>query len=115
MLTNLVDNAVKFNIKAGSVTVGFARKDDRDIISVTDTGEGISRRTSPANLRAILPHRPRPLSRNRRDGFGLGNRQTSGAAARRRSFRRFQSGKGSIFSVELPSKSAQRMIHPASE
>ena len=42
MLTNLVDNAVKFNTKAGIVTVGFAREDEKDIISVADTGEGIS-------------------------------------------------------------------------
>jgi two-component system, OmpR family, phosphate regulon sensor histidine kinase PhoR len=41
MLTNLIDNAIKFNRQAGSVTVNYVRKDDKDIISVTDTGEGI--------------------------------------------------------------------------
>lgn len=42
MLTNLIDNAVKFNSKAGSVTVGFSSGDEKDTISVADTGEGIS-------------------------------------------------------------------------
>ena len=42
MLTNLIDNAIKFNGEAGTVTVGFEQKGDKDIISVTDTGEGIS-------------------------------------------------------------------------
>ncbi len=42
MLTNLIDNAVKFNAEGESVTVGFTKKDEKSIISVADTGEGIS-------------------------------------------------------------------------
>jgi two-component system phosphate regulon sensor histidine kinase PhoR len=41
MLTNLMDNAIKFNRQGGSVTVTYERADGRDIISVSDTGEGI--------------------------------------------------------------------------
>ena len=41
MLTNLIDNAIKFNRHSGSVTVDFDQADGRDLISVTDTGEGI--------------------------------------------------------------------------
>ncbi|MFT3742762.1 MAG: ATP-binding protein [Pyrinomonadaceae bacterium] len=41
MLTNLIDNAVKFNRHGGSVTVDFDQADGRDVISVADTGEGI--------------------------------------------------------------------------
>jgi len=40
MLTNLVDNAIKFNRQGGTVTIDFER-DERDVIRVTDTGEGI--------------------------------------------------------------------------
>jgi two-component system, OmpR family, phosphate regulon sensor histidine kinase PhoR len=40
MLTNLIDNAVKFNREGGTVSISFSRK-DRDQISVEDTGEGI--------------------------------------------------------------------------
>lgn len=40
MLTNLVDNAIKFNREGGSVTIAHVR-DGSDRISVTDTGEGI--------------------------------------------------------------------------
>jgi two-component system phosphate regulon sensor histidine kinase PhoR len=42
MLTNLIDNAVKFNREGGTVTLSHARDGKRDIIAVTDTGEGIS-------------------------------------------------------------------------
>ena len=41
MLTNLVDNAIKFNRRGGSVRVDFDQADGRDMISVADTGEGI--------------------------------------------------------------------------
>jgi two-component system phosphate regulon sensor histidine kinase PhoR len=40
MLTNLIDNAVKFNREGGTVSIRFSRN-DRDCISVEDTGEGI--------------------------------------------------------------------------
>lgn len=41
MLTNLIDNAIKFNRQGGTVTVNFQQTETSDIISVTDTGEGI--------------------------------------------------------------------------
>jgi two-component system phosphate regulon sensor histidine kinase PhoR len=41
MLTNLVDNAIKFNRDGGTVTITCERG-DRDRICVTDTGEGIA-------------------------------------------------------------------------
>ena len=41
MLTNLVDNAIKFNRQGGKVTVGFSVNEERSVISVSDTGEGI--------------------------------------------------------------------------
>jgi two-component system phosphate regulon sensor histidine kinase PhoR len=42
MLTNLIDNAVKFNRETGSVTVSCEQNGFRDLILVIDTGEGIS-------------------------------------------------------------------------
>lgn len=41
MLTNLIDNAIKFNRESGTVTVAHKHSDGKDIISVCDTGEGI--------------------------------------------------------------------------
>ncbi|HKB66312.1 MAG TPA: ATP-binding protein, partial [Pyrinomonadaceae bacterium] len=40
MLTNLIDNAIKFNREGGTVSIKFSG-DDGDRISVADTGEGI--------------------------------------------------------------------------
>ena len=41
MLTNLIDNAIKFNREAGTVEVSYRLSDERSVISVADTGEGI--------------------------------------------------------------------------
>jgi len=41
MLTNLIDNAIKFNRQDGIVAVSHESQADRDLISVRDTGEGI--------------------------------------------------------------------------
>ncbi|MGB7923210.1 MAG: ATP-binding protein [Pyrinomonadaceae bacterium] len=42
MLTNLVDNAIKFNLEGGSVTIRHESAAKRDRISIADTGDGIA-------------------------------------------------------------------------
>lgn len=41
MITNLVDNAIKFNRRCGTVSINLEHGTTKDLISVTDTGEGI--------------------------------------------------------------------------
>lgn len=42
VLTNLIDNAIKFNRENGGVIINCEEKDQTDLINVTDEGEGIS-------------------------------------------------------------------------
>jgi two-component system, OmpR family, phosphate regulon sensor histidine kinase PhoR len=102
MLTNLVDNAIKFNREGGSVTVSHRQTETHDFISVEDTGEGIS----AEHLKRLFERFYRTDKARSREigGTGLGlaivkhlARLHGGEATVASTL-----GKGSIFTVELP-------------
>jgi two-component system phosphate regulon sensor histidine kinase PhoR len=102
MLTNLVENAIKFNRAGGSVTISATRNGKRDLISVTDTGAGISSQHLPRIFeRFYQADRARS---NQFGGTGLGlaivkhlARLHGGEIAVKSAH-----GKGSTFTIELP-------------
>jgi two-component system phosphate regulon sensor histidine kinase PhoR len=102
MLTNLIDNAVKFNRESGSVTVSFARNDARDLINVADTGEGISNE----HLQRIFERFYRTDRARSREigGTGLGLAIVKHLARLHGGEISVASnlGKGTVFSIELP-------------
>ncbi len=102
MLTNLIDNAIKFNREGGNVTVSHLQNGATDLISVADTGDGIS----GEHLQRIFERFYRTDRARSREiggtGLGLaivkhlvklhgGEISVSSAV-----------GKGSTFSIELP-------------
>jgi two-component system phosphate regulon sensor histidine kinase PhoR len=70
MLTNLVDNAIKFNREGGNVILACERREGGDSISVSDTGEGIL----PDHLKRIFERFYRADRARSREigGTGLG-------------------------------------------
>lgn len=104
MLTNLIDNAIKFNREGGSVTVSHERGERRDRISVADTGEGLL----PEHVARIFERFYRvDRARSRAlGGTGLGlaivkhlARAHGGEVTVRSTF-----GEGATFTVELPAR-----------
>jgi two-component system phosphate regulon sensor histidine kinase PhoR len=102
MLTNLIDNAIKFNRQNGLVTVSHKHNENNDLISVEDSGEGIS----SEHLTRIFERFYRTDKARSREigGTGLGlaivkhlARLHSGEVAVSSNL-----GKGSIFTLELP-------------
>jgi two-component system, OmpR family, phosphate regulon sensor histidine kinase PhoR len=105
MLTNLTDNAVKFNSAGGSVRVTHERAAGRDRVSVTDTGEGIA----PEHLTRIFERfyrvdraRSRALGGT---GLGLAIVKHLARAHGGEATVRSAPGGGSTFTVELPAES----------
>ncbi|MDQ3062854.1 MAG: ATP-binding protein [Acidobacteriota bacterium] len=104
MLTNLIDNAVKFNAEKGTVIVGFEEKNEKNIISISDTGEGIS----SEHLQRIFERFYRTDRARSREigGTGLGLAIVKHLARIHGGEVSVVStlGKGSTFSIELPNK-----------
>src|SRR6185312_1411340 len=103
MLTNLIDNAIKFNREGGKVTVKFERS-SRDQIMIADTGEGI-----PAQYLDRLFERFYRVDRARSrqvGGTGLGLAIVKHLARAHGGEVSVASevGKGSTFTIELPRK-----------
>lgn len=101
MITNLVDNAIKFNREGGSVVIKHARG-GRDHISVTDTGEGIV----PEHIERIFERfyrvdraRSRALGGT---GLGLAIVKHLARAHGGEATVRSTPGQGSTFTIELP-------------
>jgi two-component system phosphate regulon sensor histidine kinase PhoR len=109
MLTNLVDNAIKFNREEGSVTVSHERGDARDRIHVTDTGDGIP----PEHAKRIFERFYRvDRARSRAmGGTGLGLAIVKHLARAHNGEVSVQStpGTGSTFIIELPTNALEGM------
>jgi two-component system phosphate regulon sensor histidine kinase PhoR len=102
MLTNLMDNAVKFNSEGGRVIVSCEVNGERDLIRVVDTGEGLA----PEQAERIFERFYRVDRARSRDlgGTGLGlsivkhlARMHGGEASVASGL-----GEGSTFTIELP-------------
>lgn len=106
MLTNLLDNAIKFNREGGTVTISHERG-DRDRISVTDTGEGIPSEHLPRlfeRFYRVDRARSRELG-----GTGLGLAIVKHLAKAHGGDVRAESvpNQGSTFIIELPTAAKQ--------
>jgi two-component system phosphate regulon sensor histidine kinase PhoR len=109
MLTNLVDNAVKYTRAGGEVHVSHERVGARDRVHVADTGEGIAAEHLPRIFERFY-RVDRARSRDM-GGTGLGLAivkhlaRAHGGEATARS----ELGRGSTFTIELPaSNESQR-------
>lgn len=106
MLTNLADNAVKFNREGGAVIVSHERRADTDLIHVEDQGDGIA----AEHVQRIFERFYRTDRARSRDigGTGLGLSIVKHLARLHGGEVSVSStpGSGSIFTLELPAKSA---------
>ena len=105
MLTNLVDNAIKFNRNGGSVSVAYELVNGSDVISVADTGEGIL----PEHAQRIFERFYRADRARSREigGTGLGLAIVKHLAKLQGGEVAVNSilGSGTTFRIELPSRS----------
>jgi len=98
IITNLLDNAIKYTDSGGTITVQVLDSDDSIVIQITDTGIGISE----SHIHEIF----NPFYRVQRDsegsGLGLFIVKTMVEAHKGRILVKSIPGKGSAFSFTLP-------------
>lgn len=103
MLTNLIDNAIKFNREEGRVSIRHQAAEGRDRISVTDTGDGIG----GEHIERIFERFYRIDRARSREmggtGLGLAIVKHLARAHGGEATVRSTPGEGSTFTIELPS------------
>ena len=104
MLTNIIDNAIKFNRESGLVTVRFRKGEPFDVIEISDTGEGILKEQIPRIFERLY-RADRARSREV-GGTGLGLAIVKHLARLHGGTVEVSSvlGEGSAFSIQLPSE-----------
>src|SRR5262249_11806832 len=70
LLLNLVDNAVKYNQKGGSVVMGLRARNDTAELTIANTGPGIAPESLPHVFERF--YRGDPAHSHEMDGCGLG-------------------------------------------
>jgi len=99
-LANLLDNAIKYTAQAGTVEVGVCRKDRDAVVTVKDTGVGISAEDLPRIWDRLYRG---DKSRNEK-GLGLGLSLVKAVVQAHRGSVDVDSepGRGSVFTIRLP-------------
>ena len=102
MVGNLVSNAVKYTGAGGAVAVAGRREDDEVVLSVTDTGIGISAEDQRGLFTAFF--RSSDPAAQREAGTGLGLATVATVVERHEGRVEVSSrlGEGSTFTVHLP-------------
>ncbi len=101
VLVNLLDNAVKFTPKDGSISVSLERSENEVTLNVTDTGIGIPPEDLPHLFERF--HRGRNVSEYPGNGLGLAIvKAIVETHAGRVEVKSAGVGKGSTFVVSLP-------------
>lgn len=101
LMVNLLDNAIKYTYRKGSISVTVSKDDKCARIVVSDTGKGIPQEELPYIFdRFYQVNKPR----NSNNGFGLGLSSAKSIVEAHKGAITAESeyGKGSLFTVSLP-------------
>ena len=102
VFTNLIDNAFKFSSKGSTIIIKTAKKDHTIIIEVIDQGRGIH----PDDLPYIFDAFHQGKGTDEREGYGIGLAAAKAIVEAHKGKILVESelGKGSVFTVVLPTQ-----------
>jgi heavy metal sensor kinase len=112
VLMNLVENAIKFNREGGRVTLGIERRNGRVRVQVSDTGIGIAASHLPRLFERFYRVDKARSRESGGAGLGLAICKSFIASHQGRIEVASEPGRGTVFTVELPSAGAERAPDP---
>jgi PAS domain S-box-containing protein len=101
-ISNLMENAIKYTPKGGSVTVGWETRGDRVVISVTDTGIGIAKSDQVRLFEKFYRIKRRDTIKIKGSGLGLAIVKSIAEQHNGRTWVESELDQGSTFYIELP-------------
>jgi PAS domain S-box-containing protein len=102
VISNLIDNAIKYTPEGGRITVGWQTRDDRVLISVADTGIGIAKTDQVRLFEKFSRIKRRETIKIKGSGLGLAIVKSIVERHHGRVWVESELGQGSTFYVELP-------------
>jgi signal transduction histidine kinase len=102
VISNLVDNAIKYTLEGGTVTVGWETRGDRVLISVADTGVGIAKADHVRLFEKFSRIKRRETINIKGSGLGLAIVKSIVERHHGRVWVESELGQGCTFYVELP-------------
>jgi signal transduction histidine kinase len=102
VISNLIDNAIKYTPEGGMITVGWQTREDRVLISVADTGIGIAKTDQVRLFEKFSRIKRRETIKIKGSGLGLAIVKSIVERHHGRVWVESELGQGSTFYVELP-------------
>ena len=106
VLTNVIDNAIRYNNSQGVITVRLGELDHEIVVSVRDTGNGISNDEIPKIFDKFYKARSTRMNKTKGSGLGLTIAKSIVELHGGKIWVESEQGKGSVFSFTLPQNGA---------
>lgn len=104
VLTNVIDNAIRYSNSQGAITVRLGELDHKIVVSVQDKGTGISHDEMPKIFNKFYRARSARMAKTKGSGLGLTIAKSIVELHGGKIWVESEQGKGSIFSFTLPQK-----------
>lgn len=104
VITNIIDNAIRYSNSQGSITIKLTEQDHQNIISIQDSGTGIAQEEIPKVFNKFYRAKSARVNKTKGSGLGLTIAKSIVELHGGKIWVESEQGKGSVFSFTLPIK-----------
>jgi signal transduction histidine kinase len=104
VITNIIDNAIRYSNSQGSITIKLAEQDHQNVISIQDSGTGIAQEEIPKIFNKFYRAKSARVNKTKGSGLGLTIAKSIVELHGGKIWVESEQGKGSVFSFTVPKK-----------